>query len=176
MKKVTVKEYATLEDIGVTTVYRYIKSGKLQSEKVDGNTYIILDENQLKTNDNQSDFHSVIIGDHIPGSKMQTQLVETQQEMIGQLQSEVEHLREHLSEQTTEKSNQMKEMLKQQDQAQQIIAMQQKSIDKLTEQNQQLHEASQEKEEKKVSFWSRLVGQRAWFSSQARSKPVQINT
>ena len=161
MKKVTVKEYATLEDIGVTTVYRYIKSGKLQSEKVDGNTYIVLDENQLKTNDNQSDFHSVIIGDHIPGSKMQTQLVETQQEMIGQLQSEVEHLREHLSEQTTEKSNQMKEMLKQQDQAQQIIAMQQKNIDKLTEQNQQLHEASQEKEEKKVSFWSRLIGQRA---------------
>ena len=159
MKKVTVKEYATLEDIGVTTVYRYIKSGKLQSEKVNGNTYIVLDENQLKTNDNQSDFHSVITGDHIPGSKMQTQLVETQQEMIGQLQSEVEHLRE----QTVEKSNQMKEILKQQDQAQQIIAMQQKSIDKLTEQNQLLLEASQEKEEKKVGFWARLIGQRAWF-------------
>ena len=60
MKKVTVKEYATLEDIGVTTVYRYIKSGKLQSEKVNGNTYIVLDENQLKTNDNQPDPHSVI--------------------------------------------------------------------------------------------------------------------
>ena len=55
----------------------------------------------------------------------------------------------------------MKELLKQQDQAQQIIAMQQKNLDRLTEQNQLLLEANQEKEEKKVGFWGRLIGQRA---------------
>ena len=63
--------------------------------------------------------------------------------------------------QLSEKGKQIDELLKQQDQAQQIIAMQQKSIDKLTEQNQLLLEVSQEKEEKKVGFWGRLIGQRA---------------
>ena len=63
--------------------------------------------------------------------------------------------------QLEKRDQQIDELLKQQDQAQQIIAMQQKNIDKLTEQNQQLHEASHEKEEKKVSFWTRLIGQRA---------------
>ena len=60
-----------------------------------------------------------------------------------------------------EKNKQIIELLKQQDQAQQIMAMQQKTIDKLTEQNQLLLESSQEKEEKKVGFWGRLIGQRA---------------
>ena len=57
--------------------------------------------------------------------------------------------------------NQVDELLKQQDQGQQLAAMQQKTIDKLTEQNQLLLESSQEKEEKKVGFWGRLIGQRA---------------
>ena len=56
-------------------------------------------------------------------------------------------------------NHQIKELLKQQDQGQQLAAMQQKTIDKLTEQNQLLLETSQE--EKKVGFWGRLIGQRA---------------
>ena len=56
---------------------------------------------------------------------------------------------------------QIEEILKQQDQGQQLAAMQQQTIGKLTEQNQLLLEANQEKEEKKVGFWGRLVGQRA---------------
>ena len=63
--------------------------------------------------------------------------------------------------QLSEKDKQIDELLKQQDQSQQIIAMQQKNLDRLTEQNQLLIEASQEKEEKKVGFWGRLIGQRA---------------
>ena len=57
------------------------------------------------------------------------------------------------------KDKQIEELLKQQDQGQQLAGMQQKTIDKLTEQNQLLLEASQE--EKKVGFWGRLIGQRA---------------
>ena len=60
-----------------------------------------------------------------------------------------------------EKNKQIIELLKQQDQGQQLAAMQQKTIDKLTEQNQLLLETSREKEEKKVGFWGRLIGQRA---------------
>ena len=39
--------------------------------------------------------------------------------------------------------------------------MQQKNLDRLTEQNQLLLEASQEEKEKKIGFWGRLIGQRA---------------
>jgi len=63
--------------------------------------------------------------------------------------------------QLSEKDKQIDELLKQQDQSQQIIAMQQKNLDRLTEQNQLLIEASQEKEEKKVGFWGQLIGQQA---------------
>ena len=63
--------------------------------------------------------------------------------------------------QVNDYKDQVTELLKQNDQGQQLAAMQQQTIDKLTEQNQLLLEASQEKEEKKVGFWGRLVGQRA---------------
>ena len=66
-----------------------------------------------------------------------------------------------LQQELTTKNKQIEEFLKQQDQGQQLAAMQQKTIDKLTEQNQLLLETSQEKEEKKVGFWGRLIGQRA---------------
>ena len=68
---------------------------------------------------------------------------------------------ESTQQQVSTKDKQIEEILKQQDQGQQLAAMQQQTIDKLTEQNQLLLEASQEKEEKKVSFWGRLIGQRA---------------
>ena len=148
MTRITVKEYANLKKLGVTTVYRHIKAGKLKAEKEEDNTYVIINENQTKTDENQNGFQSVTN-------------IETQQKIIDQLKSEVEYLRKHLNEQTNEKDHQMKELLKQQDQAQQIIAMQQKNLDRLTEQNQLLLEATQEKEEKKVGFWGRLIGQRA---------------
>ena len=84
---------------------------------------------------------------------------------------EVEHLKEKLvlmesqtsdyKKQVNDYKDQVTELLKQNDQGQQLAAMQQQTIGKLTEQNQLLLEASQEKEEKKVGFWGRLVGQRA---------------
>ena len=58
------------------------------------------------------------------------------------------------------KDKQIEELLKQQDQGQQLAGMQQKTIDKLTEQNQLLLETTSQ-EEKKVGFWGRLIGQRA---------------
>ena len=70
---------------------------------------------------------------------------------------------ESTQQQVLTKDKQIEEILKQQDQGQQLAAMQQQTIGKLTEQNQLLQEANQEKEEKKVGFWGRLIGQRAWF-------------
>ena len=84
---------------------------------------------------------------------------------------EVEHLKEKLDlmesqtsdykKQVNDYKDQVTELLKQNDQGQQLAAMQQQTIDKLTEQNQLLLEANQEKEEKKVGFWGRLIGQQA---------------
>ena len=45
IKKLPVREYATLQNIGVTTVYRYIKAGKLEHEVIDGNTYVVFNDN-----------------------------------------------------------------------------------------------------------------------------------
>ena len=59
--------------------------------------------------------------------------------------------------QLEKKDNCIDELLKQQNQAQQLSAMQQKTIDKLTEQNQLLLETTQQK---KPSFWQRLIGQK----------------
>ena len=84
------------------------------------------------------------------GSTWFNELVEEKDSRISDLNREIE-----------KKNKQIEEFQKQQDQAQQIMAMQQKNLDRLTEQNQLLLEASQEKEEKKVGFWGRLIGQRA---------------
>ena len=62
-----------------------------------------------------------------------------------------------LKDQLLEKDTQMKSLLKQQDQSQQLLAMQQNSLNTLTAQNQLLIESSQQK---KPSFWQRLIGQK----------------
>ena len=54
--------------------------------------------------------------------------------------------------QVVTKDKQIEEILNQQNQGQQLAAMQQQTVDKLTEQNHLLLE-------KKVSFWRRLIGQ-----------------
>ena len=62
-----------------------------------------------------------------------------------------------LKDQLLEKDTQIKSLLKQQDQSQQLLAMQQNSLNTLTAQNQLLIESSQQK---KPSFWQRLIGQK----------------
>ena len=54
--KLTVREYAASVGISVTTVYRYIKLGKLGMEKVDGISYVVVNENQMEpsSNDNET--------------------------------------------------------------------------------------------------------------------------
>ena len=54
-------------------------------------------------------------------------------------------------------TEQVRDLQRSLDQSQQLLAMQQKTIDRLTEQNQLLLETSQQK---KPSFWQRLIGQK----------------
>ena len=54
-------------------------------------------------------------------------------------------------------TEQVRDLQRSLDQSQQLLAMQQKTIDRLTEQNQLLLETTQQK---KPSFWQRLIGQK----------------
>ena len=135
---------------------RLIKQGKYQSELRERRRYILMpntdDQTRAQTN---VQTNSQLLD-------MMSKL-ERLESGIDQFRAESKERVELLEQQLAEKDVQIREILKQQDQGQQLAAMQQQTIDKLTEQNQLLLEASQEKEEKKVGFWGRLVGQRAWF-------------
>ena len=147
------------------TLYNRIKKNKIHSKMEHGRRWIYIGPNNsseptVETNGKSS---KSTVKTNNNGSEST--------EPVNKSALEVEHLKEKIKliesqissyeEQIVGNKNQVDELLKQQDQAQQIMAMQQKTIDKLTEQNQLLLESSQEKEEKKVGFWGRLIGQRA---------------
>ena len=145
------------------TLYNRIKKNKIHSKMEHGRRWIYIGPNNSSEptvkNHNKSSESTVKTNSN--GSEST--------EPVNKSALEVEHLKEKIKliesqissyeEQIVGNKNQVDELLKQQDQAQQIMAMQQKTIDKLTEQNQLLLEANQE--EKKVGFWGRLIGQRA---------------
>ena len=41
--RITAKEYAKRFGVGIATVYRHIKSGKLPSKRIDGVAYVIIE-------------------------------------------------------------------------------------------------------------------------------------
>ena len=138
-KKVSVGEAAVFYGVSQTTIHTWIKEEKIQSERVSGRRWIIIE------NDNGSTCE-------VSQASSQVEKVEIENKYLKQTLADKEK-------QIDDANHQIKELLKQQDQGQQLAAMQQKTIDKLTEQNQLLLETSQE--EKKVGFWGRLIGQRA---------------
>jgi len=48
-KKLTIQEYIEKTGVSQATVYRHIKTGKLESEKVDGALYIIIKDDKNET-------------------------------------------------------------------------------------------------------------------------------
>jgi len=148
---ITANEAASLLNVSTQTIKRWIQEKKFEGHKYKNRWYAdTTDSNfqslltQAPKQHNQQKEH-VGHTDHVKSIELKT--------LTDQLQAKDSQLEK--------RDQQIDELLKQQDQAQQIIAMQQKSIDKLSEQNQLLLEASQEKKEKKISFWARLIGQRA---------------
>ena len=142
---------------------RLIKQGKYQSKLRERRRYILMPntDDQTRIQDDQTHVQTNVQTDSQLLDMMSK--LEQLENGIDQFRAESKERVELLEQQLAEKDVQIREILKQQDQGQQLAAMQQQTIDKLTEQNQILLEASQEKEEKKVGFWGRLVGQRAWF-------------
>ena len=143
LNKVSIGEAAVLYGVSQTTIHTWIKENKIQSERVSGRRWVFLeDETSQEASQETSQ----------PDD-------ETYQDELN-FKIENEYLNQKVidkEKQVEEANNQINELLKQQNQAQQLSAMQQKTIDRLTEQNQLLLETNQQK---KPSFWQRLIGQK----------------
>ena len=160
---ITANEAASLLNVSAQTIKRWIQENKFEGHKYKNRWYVVTTNSNFQSLLTQAPKQHNQQKEHV-GYTDRVDHVDAALNNPVDTSIELKALTDQLQAKDTQlekRDQQIDELLKQQDQAQQIIAMQQKNIDKLTEQNQQLHEASQEKEEKKVSFWSRLVGQRA---------------
>lgn len=79
-QRLKVYDYATRMRISVSTVYRQIKAGKLESETIDDVLYVLVDEEQLNSIEEQDDIATEL------------------RERIAHQDSEIEYLRNELSE------------------------------------------------------------------------------
>ena len=139
LNKVSIGEAAVHYGVSQTTIHTWIKENKIQSERVSGRRWVFLEDKTYQETYQPDD--------------------EPYQDELN-FKIENEYLKQKVidkEKQVEEANNQINELLKQQNQAQQLSAMQQKTIDKLTEQNQLLLETTQQK---KPSFWQRLIGQK----------------
>jgi len=160
-KKVSVGEAAVFYGVSQTTIHTWIKEEKIQSERVSGRRWVLIEnDNNASCEASQGTYQGTSQTFQTdPQGISQASQASSQVEKV---EIENKYLKQTLADkekQIDDANHQIKELLKQQDQGQQLAAMQQKTIDKLTEQNQLLLETSQE--EKKVGFWGRLIGQRA---------------
>lgn len=79
-QRIKVYDYATRMGIGVSTVYRHIKAGKLETETIDGVLYVLADEEELNAIETPLDAIAEL------------------KERIEQQQTEIEYLRKELTE------------------------------------------------------------------------------
>lgn len=79
-QRIKVYDYATRMGIGVSTVYRHIKAGKLETETIDGVLYVLADEEDLNAIETPLDAIAEL------------------KERIEQQQTEIEYLRKELTE------------------------------------------------------------------------------
>ena len=148
---ISTKDAADIIGKSSETIRSWIKSEKIKGIEIDGQYFVYKSDPRIQREQQDSQNEATI------GHIDETSIVNLLKEQIEDSKEREKGWQTQLS----EKDKQIDELLKQQDQSQQIIAMQQKNLDRLTEQNQLLLEASQDKEEKKVGFWGRLIGQRA---------------
>lgn len=122
MQKLTVAEYCRKFGTADSTVRHRVKTGKLKSEVIDGLTYIVIDGDNV-----------------VPTSDEQLQgLVNTQKDEIQFLRQQLQSIRE-------EKDNQIQEL-------HQLLAISEKNVATLSEQNQLLLEDQRNKS----SFFQRV--------------------
>ncbi len=123
--QLTIQDAMKHFNVSERTIRRWIKRGKVDAEKIGGRYLINVDVSDPMTDDRTPDKAA----------------------LIGQLQAENAHLRDQL----TEKDNQLIRRDEQTDHLQQLLAVSQKSIGQLTEQNQLLLEDTRRR-----TWWKRI--------------------
>ena len=127
--KLTINQAAQQLNLSSKNVRRWLKTGKLNGEKVDGKWYVQAD----------STFAHYLN----PNVQMETQLA------LEQLQDETRHLRALLD----NRDNQIESMNQHVERLSQLLAVSHKSLQQVTDQVQLLVE-----DNRKPSFWKRLFG------------------
>ena len=127
--KLTVNQASRRLDLSSKSVRHWLKSGKLNGEKVDGKWYVQTDA----------------IFEHYlnPNAHMNTQLA------LEQLQDETRHLRQLLD----NRDSQIESMTQHIERLSQLLAVSHRSLQQITDQHQLLIE-----DNRKPSFWKRLFG------------------
>ena len=127
--QLTVNQATRKLNLSSKSVRRWLKSGKLNGEKVDGKWYVQVDtvfEHYLN-----------------PNAHMDTQLA------LEQLQAETRHLRELLD----NRDSQIESMTQHIERLSQLLAVSHRSLQQITDQYHLLIE-----DNRKPSFWKRLFG------------------
>ena len=127
--KLTVNQAARKLNLSSKNVRRWLKSGKLNGEKVDGKWYVQAD----------------VIFEHYlnPNAHMDTQIA------LEQLQDETRHLRELLD----NRDSQIESMTQHIEHLSQLLAVSHRSLQQVTDQHHLLIE-----DNRKRPFWKRLFG------------------
>jgi len=170
------KDFFTITELSETLgldesgIRKKCRLGKIKAEKIEDQWQISTDEAEKLIARKQQKLSREVPGspeenpedsrDNSHHTELETTEIAYQKEKITFLISQIDDYKiqsNDYKKQLEKKDNRIDELLKQQNQAQQLSAMQQKTIDKLTEQNQLLLETTQQK---KPSFWQRLIGQK----------------
>ena len=127
--QLTVNQTARKLNLSSKSIRRWLKSGKLNGEKVDGKWYVQVDA----------------IFEHYlnPNAHMDTQLA------LEQLQDETRHLRQLLD----NRDSQIESMTQHIERLSQLLAISHRSLQQITDQYHLLIE-----DNRKPSFWKRLFG------------------
>ena len=93
MRRLTVKEFAEAAGLSRATIYRYIKQGKLDAERINGVLYVIQPETQNETGETETETLR---------NSVRTEFLRDENEKLRQ---EVSDLRQRLSQLETENEN-----------------------------------------------------------------------
>ena len=159
METITASEAAKRLEVSIQTVYRQIQSGRVRGFRRDGKWHVQLDTQD--TPDVEHVFPRVQHGEQ--GVEHLNAEVQQLKAQVKQADFEGKHLTELIEEKTnqilylrdmlTEKDDQMESLTDALNHAHQLVAISQKSIQHLTEQNQLLLEDSRHR---KLPVWKRV--------------------
>ena len=122
------------------TIQRWIRNGKLSADMIDGRWHVHIEEHSKEHNTPHEEYNAPHKEQHVPSD------VQNLKAQLERADSEIQHLRHQL----VSKDEQIESLTQEIDRLTQVVAMSQKNIAALTEQNQLLLE------DKSHPWWKRI--------------------